>query len=202
VTGKPKYLKDFDALHRSDPQFSHIDELESELYANPSDRAVAVVFGSFVESALRSLLQKQFRPDLNSDDRGALFGFEGPMGPFSSKILMAYGMGLLGPTSRHDLDLIRHLRNGFAHSRIPFKFTTPEVRSVCDQFKIVELDATPIPHGYLNRVPHEQRQEATDRNHPKTRFITTCHHLSYRMMVKRDGPKAGDYVFPNDEPLP
>ncbi len=78
------------------------------------------MFGSFVETALESLFRKVLREDLNSDDRGKIFGYDGSIGTFSSKIVVAYGLKLIGTTSRRDLDLIRVLRNEFAHSRMPF----------------------------------------------------------------------------------
>jgi hypothetical protein len=96
------------------------------------------------------------RQDLNSRDRRQLFEFEGALGTFSSKIVVAYALRLIGPVTRADLDLIRFLRNEFAHSRIPFGFTTPEVRAVCDRFKIVDLPGNLIPHGYSSRVPDEE----------------------------------------------
>jgi hypothetical protein len=107
-----------------------------------------------------------------------------------------------GSTTRSDLDLIRLLRNTFAHSRMPFDFGTPEVRAVCDQLKIVDFPESQIPYGYLNRISDGKLKGAPDLTDPKTRFISTCHNISYRMLVKRDGPKEGDFVFPNDNPLP
>jgi hypothetical protein len=144
---------------------------------------------------LERLLASVMRADLNAKDRARLF-------EFSSRIIVAYALKIIGPITRADLDLIRLLRNEFAHSRMPFDFKTPPVRAVCDQLKIVDQPGCNIPHGYLNRVSHGELAAASDITDPKTRFISTCHNISYRMLVKKDGPKAGDYVFPNDEPLP
>jgi hypothetical protein len=198
----PAYLRNLKALTRAEPQFSHLEELEKELYVSGSDRATAVMFGSFVETHLERLLASVMRPDLNSKDRARLFEFEGALGSFSSRIVVAYAMKLIGPITRSDLDLIRLLRNEFAHSRMPFDFKTPEVRAVCDQLKIVDQPGSNIPHGYLNRVRHEDLKAAVDIKDPKTRFVAACHTISYRMLVKKDGPKPGDWAFPNDEPVP
>jgi hypothetical protein len=189
-------------LSRSEPQREHVEAIETELFAKGNDRATAIMFGSFVEATLERLLAKQLRQDLNSDDRKKVFEYEGALGTFSSKTIMAYAMSLIGPVSRADLDLIRFLRNEFAHSRISFTFTTPEVSAVCAQLKIPNEPYHHIPFGYLQRVSSDELEAASDINHPRTRYITTCHQLSYRMQVKRDGPQAGDIAFPNDEPLP
>jgi hypothetical protein len=144
------------------------------------------------------------RENLTSDDRKRLFEGDGAVSTFSSKIILAYALKLIGRITKSDLDLIRFLRNEFAHSRMPFDFKTPEVRAVCDRLKIIELNQHPvssIPYGYLRRTP-DGREEVNDITNPKTRFIATCHSISYRMLVKRDGPKEGDFTFPNDEPLP
>jgi hypothetical protein len=101
-----------------------------------------------------------------------------------------------------DAILLRVLRNEFAHSRIPFGFRTPEIRKVCDEFKVVDLPGSTIPHGYLSRAPGEGLKAASDITDPKTRFISTCHSISYRMLVAKDGPREGDPVFPNNDPLP
>jgi len=115
---------------------------------------------------------------------------------------MAYALKVIGRISRADLDIIRFLRNEFAHSRIPFDFNTPEVRAVCDKIKIVDLQPSTIPHGYIRRGQIGGFKAITDLANPKTRFITACHNLSYRMLVKKDGIKPGDFVFPDDDPLP
>jgi hypothetical protein len=157
------------------------------------------MFGSFLEVNLERFLFKQMRPDLNSKDRRQLFEYEGALGTFSSKIVVAYALELIGPVTRADLDLIRFLRNEFAHSRIPFKFTTEEVRAICDKFQIVDLPGALIPQGYLSRVPDEELENSSNKTHPRTRFITECHVLAYRMMMATNGPRAGDVVF--QEPL-
>jgi hypothetical protein len=202
MVDEPAYIKNLRALTRAEPEFKHLEALEQELYVSGSDRAAAVMFGSLLEINLERLLSKPMRLDLNSRDRRQLFEFEGAMGTFSSKIVVAYALKLIGPIVRADLDLVRFLRNEFAHSRIPFGFKSPEVRAVCDQFKIVDLPGSNIPHGYLNRVPQEELAAAIDKGNAKTRFLTECHSLSYRLIVGLRGVQQGDTVFPNDDPLP
>jgi hypothetical protein len=190
----PAYLKDLRKITRAEPQSMHLEALERELYASGSDRATALMFASFVEIHLERLLLSSMRSNLNSEDRRKVFQNEGPMASFSSKIVTAYALGLIGQKTRRDLDLIRLLRNEFAHSRTPFDFTTPEVGRVCHEFKLVEMP--PPMTAYASHVPDQ------DISNPRTRFIATCHNVSYRLIVKRDGPEAGDYIFPNDDPVP
>ena len=202
MTKDPAYIRNLRAKTRSAPKIEHLEALEKELYVSGNDRATVVLFGSFLEEHLGQLLMSTMRADLNSDEKKQLLEYEGAIGSFSSKIIMAYALKLIGPITRFDLNLIRILRNEFAHSRMPFDFSTPEVCAVCDNFKMVDLPGNTLPFGYLNRVSHGELEAAVDKTNPKTRFISTCHNISYRMLVKREGPKPGDFVFPDDNPLP
>jgi hypothetical protein len=85
---------------------------------------------------------------------------------------------------------------------MPFDFKTPEVVSACDHFRIIDLPDSSLPFGYINLGPNREPKAATDRSDPKTRFISTCHNIAYRMQVKINGPRAGDHVFPNEDFLP
>lgn len=69
--------------------------------------------------------------------------------------------------------------------------------------RTVDLGQSFVPFGFLNRVSHGDLADAIDKTHPKTRFVSTCHNVSYRMLcVKRGYPQAGDPVFPEGTPVP
>jgi hypothetical protein len=178
MSGDPAYVRDLKAFTRGDLTLGDLPALESELYG-ANDRASAVLFGSIAESALTVLLKATLRPNLNSGATKALFGPEGPLGTFSSKTALAFAMGPLGPISRGDLDLIRLLRNEFAHSKKHFGFEQPQVAAVCKHLKTPELPGFFIPHGYLLAVPGK---ESIDKLVPKTRYVASCHTLSQKML--------------------
>ena len=99
------------------------NELEKE-----SDRGCVLVSAAFIESELTSLLLSFLVPQ-SAPANQDIFGLNGPLGTFSSKIKMAYACGLLEPSVRHDIDKIRSLRNEFAHLFEPMDFSTPEIKS-------------------------------------------------------------------------
>lgn len=198
---EPACIKNLRLLTRADPQSENLEAIENELYSSGSDRATAVMFGSFVETSLGRLLAMVMRDDLNADQRRRLSDSGGPLGTFSSKIITAYALKLIGPITLFDLDLVRCFRNEFAHSRMSFDFKTDEVHAACDQLKVVDMQGTYIPLRYMECVTHEDLKDASDKRHPKTRFITECHTLAYRMHVKCRQPQAGDVAFIGD-PLP
>lgn len=54
-----------------------------------------------------------------------------PLRDFGSKIRLSYALGIIGAKAKADLDLIRHIRNTFAHSRAELTFELPEVADAC-----------------------------------------------------------------------
>lgn len=196
---EPAYIRDLRLLTRSNPTVESLEELEQELYFAGSDRATAVMFGSMVEVNLERLIATKLRDDLNSKDKKLLFEFEGCFGTFSAKTVGAYALGLIGPVIRFDLDLIRLLRNEFAHSRVHFNFNTPQVKAVCDKLKIVEYGNSFIPYTYLEKISEPDLHKAIDKTNPKTRFICACHTISDRMHATRFPDRSGitfDPVLP------
>ena len=197
MSKEPAYVTRFKSLWRKEPTHENLDDIERELYAIGSDRATVIMFAAFIENHLERLLSKKMR-DLNSDDRQRLFGPDrSPLGDFGAKIIIAYALKSIGPITKDDLDLVRLLRNGFAHSRMSLTFETPEVRAVCEQFKLVtQLGALVIPADY------RRLGLLTDTAHPKLRFICACHDISYRLSAAPFYPQPGSPAFPNDDPLP
>lgn len=99
--------------------------MEKEFYGE-SDRACGILFASWVEL----LVERAIKYKLKRDPPTALFDFEGPLGTFSAKIMMAYALELFGSKTNHDLLLIRTIRNEFAHCQLPLRFDVPEVKGV------------------------------------------------------------------------
>ncbi len=151
------------------------------------------MLGAFVETALEKLLASRMRRNLNKTERDQMFGFEGAVGTFSAKIIIAYAMNIIGPITYSDLKLIKELRNQFAHSRIAFDFQTPEVAAVCNELKVPKLPDS--GNSFEARI-------RTEKSASWMLFVSACHNIAYRMLVKREGPREGDFVFCNDEPLP
>jgi hypothetical protein len=201
MSNEPAYIRNLKALTRGEPTVADIEALERELYG-ASDRATAVMLGSMVEISLERLLGTLIRSDLNSSDRGKIFEYDGPLRTFAAKTVMAYALKLIGPKSRADLDLVRLLRNEFAHSRKPFGFSTPEVKAVCDRLRMPDQPGAYIPHGFLERVSHEDLKAAADKTDPKTRYIMACHNLAYRMLVARSDEASLPSAQFTDDPLP
>ena len=93
-----------------------------------TDRGCALFAASYLEESLGKLLERRLlMSDKVQDD---LFGQNAPLGSFSSKIKMAYYMGLISSKSRRDLNIIRQIRNEFAHNSSAISFETNKIKSL------------------------------------------------------------------------
>lgn len=84
-------------------------------FLKETDRAAIILTASLFESALETLLKSYLVPVSNSVDEL----FDGPTAPlseFSSKIQIAYRLGLISQKFASNLHLIRKIRNEFAHN--------------------------------------------------------------------------------------
>lgn len=174
---EPAYLKAFKELIRREPTFLDIPMMELEFYGE-SDRAVILLSATLADVALELAIKRLLRDDKNTDD---LFDFEAPLGNFSGKSKLGFALNIFGTKTKHDIELIRHLRNGFAHSRHPLLFTTPEVAEVCKHLMLPDTDYAQIPGAYLNRA--KDVAAAQDKQNPKTRYVTACNTIAVELIT-------------------
>jgi hypothetical protein len=191
----PAYLRAFREFIDRPPQFNDLIAIEIEFYAS-SDRAAVILQASNVENILQGVIEKKLRQPLGNDLRDRIFDGNGPLASFSHKIMMGYALGLFANMFRHDLDLIRELRNGFAHVRHPMTFTTPEVAEVCKHLQLPDAEKLRRgPKAYYDRYPDST--VATDISHPRTRFTLACHTLAVHFLQLEEDIKTGvSYALP------
>jgi len=80
-----------------------------------SDRAGMILVSSWADHFLRIKLAQEFDGG-NAVARSALFSSNGPFATFSAKLNVAFCAGWIDRDVYHDLDVIRKMRNIFAHS--------------------------------------------------------------------------------------
>ena len=141
--GKPKpKLRD---LSRHPPTEEEkqalVDAVVSE---NPI--ATAILGAVFVEHELEMTLRG--RLSKNDDDTWlALTGDEGPLGTFSKKITAAYALGVCDDITRSNLNIVRAIRNAFAHAKKLIDFDNELIAS---ELKKVRF------HGKKDRADFER----------------------------------------------
>ena len=100
------------------------------------ERAIAIIGGTFCEMAVEYVL-KAFFPE-NDKEVEKLFEFNQPLGNFSNKINLGYCLGLIDKLIKKDLDLIRKIRNKFAHD-LYTSFLDPQIKSWSNELKFHEV---------------------------------------------------------------
>ena len=129
-----------------------IDETNAclkQIRQTESDRGAVLVAAAFAEELLRRLFKARMR--LSGKLTEDLFDGHGPLSTFSALTKIAFCLKWIGPNTFHDLELIRSIRNGFAHSHKLVTFENPSVRSRCRDFKLVKAT---VPH----RIPDARQQ--------------------------------------------
>ncbi len=111
-----------------------------DTYRSESDRAAAVLATSFLDNTLRSLLLAYMVEDPKV---GGLFEGDRPLATFSARVTVAFGLGLLSPDRFSDLELIRRIRNQFAHSEEAISFDTSPIREWCAALWIAKQRKNP-----------------------------------------------------------
>ena len=61
-------------------------------------------------------------------------GFNAPLGTFSARITAALALGVISEDEYHDLEIIRKIRNAFAH-RLKASFEEDGIKDRCDNLK-------------------------------------------------------------------
>ena len=111
-----------------------------------NDRGAAILLAANLESSLQIAIERK-EPTANRT------------ATFERKIRKGYALGLFGDETKNNLDLIRWIRNAFAHSPSPVRFSTAEIESACALLKL------PAPVGKA-----DDQGEATGRH----RFRLAC----------------------------
>ncbi|MGA3949196.1 MltR family transcriptional regulator [Ralstonia nicotianae] len=101
--------------------------------SDETDRGAALMAAAFIDDRLKILLERKLvaAPKIVSP----IFEFNGALGTFSSRIDMAYLLGLLPKNARQDLHAIRKIRNEFAHTASPISFDDERVAGKCNALK-------------------------------------------------------------------
>jgi hypothetical protein len=80
-------------------------------FRTESDRACAVLGAALLDARLESLYNRRLRCSKNE-----LLSSSGPIGAFSARIRLAHALAWISDDVEHDLNVIRSVRNEFAHN--------------------------------------------------------------------------------------
>jgi DNA-binding MltR family transcriptional regulator len=129
----PTPLQRLKGLIKRVPDEENEIALFKTLKTENADYPIAIIAAAMIERALQYAILQRFipaeTPESESDTINRLFSYQqnGPLADFGTRIFMARLLGIFGPVTHSDLNLIHRIRNTFAHSPSPCRFTDPEV---------------------------------------------------------------------------
>lgn len=112
------------------------DSLILEELTQSSDRTKVILGSAILEELLERLLKKHFI--LNTKLTEEVFEPSAFLGSFSSKIKISFLLGLISQEMFDDLEIIRELRNKFAHRIHQSSLLDQSATSLCNNFKFVK----------------------------------------------------------------
>jgi hypothetical protein len=112
-----------------------------------TDRGCALFASSYLEKALSDLIYCALAFDKNIEKD--LFSGTTPLATFSSRIKIAYYLGKISKVEKRDLELIRKIRNEFAHSADPIDFETHKIKSQCSELSFSYHDKNHRGRGHF-----------------------------------------------------
>ena len=110
-------------------QPADIVKLRSRL-SSETDLGCALIAGAYLDGLLKKALQNSFVEDKTVIQE--LVEGNGPISSFSCRINIAFAIGIISSNVRHDLNLIRKIRNDFAHAHHELMFEDHKIKNRCD----------------------------------------------------------------------
>jgi hypothetical protein len=123
-------------------------DLESFInrFASETDRAAAVLGASLLDVRLEEVFREKFAANHN-----ALLGPSGTLATFSSRINLAFALQWIDADTAHDLNVIRDIRNDFAH-HLDHELSF-ETQSISDRCCNLQSSAASL-RGYAEAAKH------------------------------------------------
>ena len=96
---------------------------------NESDRALAIVAFAYVDERLKELFARALNPEISGGTKSLLDGMA-PLSASGPRIQMAAALFWLKPSTYKNLDLLRKIRNAFAHESAANELTNSKIRGL------------------------------------------------------------------------
>jgi hypothetical protein len=148
----------------------HIADFFLEVAGIANHRGAAILLATHLEAVLQLAIVARLR--IRPNNLADVFGYDRPMGTFATKIRIANAIGLISDATRSNLDIIRQIRNAFAHAMIPISFETQQVAEAC-QLLVVP---TPLP-------PTSSVEQTPEKPPARQQYRRTCETISHNLFV-------------------
>lgn len=107
-----------------------------------TDRGLPLVAAALIDELLSDTLRSFFID--NSTHDKLLNGATAPIGTMSARVNLCHALGLIDDYEKAEAELIRKVRNRFAHARHGLSFGDDAIKGLCSSF------SSPLPEGDAN----------------------------------------------------
>ncbi len=162
---KKRTLRD---LNIEGPTSEEIGLIFTEI-GGSTDRNAAILACSSVEWRLGQLIIKKL-PNVTAESSRKLFDLNGLLSTLYTANQLGLALGLYDKVISNNLDIIRRVRNSFAHAPKPITFRTAEVSKECQKLiigKVKEFVPIFYEHGIGGSVT------------PRFQFVNACVELFF-----------------------
>jgi mannitol operon repressor len=109
-----------------------LDELNKE-----TERGAALISSAMIDELLNRTILAYLVEHERSES--LLTGFNAPLGTFSARIVAAFSLGLLSESEYRECEIIRKIRNAFAHD-VHISFSDGRIRNLCSNLDLCAKD--------------------------------------------------------------
>ena len=154
-----------------------------------SDRGAVIVGAAMLEARLDEMLVKKIeKQSFSKKHMDRLFDMSGPLSSFSSKTLICRSFDLISAEVFHDLEIVRSLRNRFAHSTEVVDFRSPEIAGIVNSMHAAKRAKAEMTGKTLHVKPTHSKLPAWEMQAKgllpvaKSTFCASVHHLEIAML--------------------
>jgi DNA-binding MltR family transcriptional regulator len=162
-------------LIRDVPTKEEEEGIEKFLDSAP-DLALAILLAAGLEREIEDHIVSTLKRRDNSTI-GMLVSPEGPLNSFSAKVIHGYAMGIYDDEIRHNLIVVAHIRNAFAHARKLIKFDDPEI--------IAELGRIRLPLQKRSNLHKDLQLSRSNVLDGRKRYWVLCTVLATQLIRRR-----------------
>lgn len=109
-------------------------DLEHE-FEGANDRAIAIIAATFLDTILEMILREFL---IDRKPASGLFDPYKPLSTFAAKVHVSYCLGLISEVEFKNLEIIRSIRNSFAHDLTTNSFEDQSINDQCKNLRIPE----------------------------------------------------------------
>lgn len=122
------------------------------LVGKQDDRAMILSLATLLEDTLGRLLLAYLRTCKATKE--LVEGFNAPLGTFGSRIKAAYAFGLIAEQQYKDMEILRKVRNHFAHDWEGVTLARDDINALIGRLSGYTIDHKPIEGGAREKLLH------------------------------------------------